>query len=69
MKGTFFINPVEINVEIDGEEFQQGDKINGSIRIIAQENTQFKIDDFSVSLAQGENKKIKKKRYQFFQSS
>ncbi len=60
MKGTFFQKPFEFNLELPGEQWVQGDELNGSLKLTDHSNGQTEIsENFGIALAIGKNKKVK----------
>ncbi|WP_417335056.1 hypothetical protein [Halobacteriovorax marinus] len=60
MKSTFFRKPLEFALEIEGENWKQGDPVNGSISISNHSNEEVDFSKFSIYLCNGDLKKIQK---------
>ncbi len=66
MKGTFFMKPLEFNIHILKESFEQGDMIKGEIKVYNHETADADLSSFGVMLALGDTKKIKNKQENAF---
>ena len=66
MKGTFFQKPLEFRLEVDGETWNQGDKITGSLNIKNHGADPAALSEFRVALAHGELKKVHAKSPEAF---
>lgn len=66
MKGTFFIKPLEFNIDIQGESFEQGNTITGAVKMKSHQGTVEGADQFGVTLALVDQKKIKNKKEDAF---
>ena len=61
MKGFFFQRPLEYHLATEGEAWEQGDKIQGTLRVKNGGNTAVDCEVLQVALAYGSFKKIKAK--------
>lgn len=61
MKGTHFQRPTELILNVHGEEWQQGDLIKGIFTVKNHGNEKLVLDNFGLTLAWGETKKVKAK--------
>lgn len=61
MKGFFFKRPLEYHLVAEGEEWEQGGEINGTLRVKNIENTAVNCELLQVGVAYGIFKKIKAK--------
>jgi hypothetical protein len=66
MKGTFFLKPLEFNIDIFGESFEQGGILKGNVALKKHGLVDNKISNYGVTLALGDCKKIKKKAEKAF---
>lgn len=64
MKGVFFQKPLEINLEVIGESWKQGDKIQGHLKITV--HGEANLEGWGVFLCQGPQKKVKSKDIKAF---
>ena len=58
MKGTFFSKPLEWNIETNGESWQQGDTLTGTLKVKNHGTDKIILDDMGVALAYADIKKI-----------
>ncbi len=61
MKGFFFQRPLEYHLTAEGEEWEQGDPIHGTLRVKNTGNNSVKLETLQTGLAYGVFKKIKEK--------
>ena len=61
MKGTFFKQPLEFSVEISGESFRQGESLKGVLLVRNHSDEEIDLEQFGVSLAQTDARKLKAK--------
>ena len=61
MKGVFFQKPLEFNIEIIGENFEQGDLIKGTAKVKNHDKGPIEMAQYGIILAHGEDKKSKKR--------
>jgi hypothetical protein len=61
LKGTFFLKPLEFNITIFGESFEQGELLKGNVILKKHDDCDLSLSDYGVILALGDLKKIKKK--------
>ncbi|MBT7609274.1 MAG: hypothetical protein HN576_05930 [Bacteriovoracaceae bacterium] len=66
MKGTFFLKPLEFNIDIFGESFEQGQILKGNMALKKHGPVEGTLSNYGVTLAIGDNKKIKKKDVKAF---
>lgn len=66
MKGTFFLKPLEFNVTIFAEKFEQGALIKGQVAVTNHDKTSSSASRLGVTLALGDSRKIKKKDVKAF---
>lgn len=66
MKGTFFQKPLEFRLQVDGESWNQGDKISGLLTAKNHGTESVAVDEFRVALAHGELKKVRVKSPEAF---
>ena len=62
MKATLFAKPLEYNLNVTGESWKQGEKVNGHITILNHNPEAVSIGNFSTFLAFGDLKKMKAKK-------
>ena len=60
MKGTMFDRPLEYTLNVSGERWRQGDKVQGALIIKNHSNESFKLSGIKLSLASGEYKDVRK---------
>ncbi|HXH30061.1 MAG TPA: hypothetical protein VNJ01_04555 [Bacteriovoracaceae bacterium] len=58
MKGTFFNKPLEWNIEVQGESWQQGSILTGSVKITNHGSESIDLSSAGVALAYAEIKKV-----------
>jgi hypothetical protein len=58
MKGTFFSKPLEWNIETQGESWQQGGELKGSVRLKNHGAEKIELSDCGVGLAHADIKKV-----------
>jgi hypothetical protein len=68
MKGTFFQRPLEFNILIDGETWNQGDSVQGTLTIKNHGSSPALVNDLRVDLAHGDLKKVRQKSPEAFKS-
>ena len=61
MKSTFFEKFIEYQIEVNGENWNQGEIINGEMKIVNRGNETLTLDSGNVILAYGLKKNIKDK--------
>ena len=61
MKSTFFEKNIEYQIEVDGESWNQGDIINGELRVRNMSNETLTLETTQLVLAHGLKKAIKEK--------
>ena len=61
MKSTFFENNIEYQIEVNGENWNQGEIINGELKIINRDNKELLLESAKIVLAHGLKKAIKEK--------
>jgi hypothetical protein len=61
MKGTHFQRPTELVLNIHGEEWQQGDLLKGVFLVKNHGTEALDLENFGVTIAWGENRKVKAK--------
>lgn len=61
MKGFFFQRPLEYHLIAEGEEWEQGGKIHGTLRVKNTENDSVNLEILQIGLAYGVFKQIKAK--------
>lgn len=62
MKGTLFKKPLEFQIQTDGEKWNQGESLNGTLSIKNHSKEAIDISSYGVYLAYGEIKKIQQKK-------
>lgn len=62
MKGTFFKQPLEFSVDIQGESFRQGESLKGSLLVRNHSDEELDLGQYGVSLAQTDAKKLKARK-------
>jgi len=62
MKGFFFQHPLEYHLVAEGEEWEQGDQIHGTLRVKNTANNSVTLEILQTGLAYGVFKKIKEKK-------
>ena len=67
MKGTFFQKPLELNLRIEGETWNQGDPVSGSLVIKNHGSEEVSLDEVKIQLAHGELKKVRLKSEDAFE--
>ena len=67
MKGTFFQKPFEFNLRVDGERWNQGDRITGTLIVRNHSPEKLPLDGVAVRLADGELKKVRQKANNAFE--
>jgi len=60
LKGTMFDRPLEYTLNVSGERWRQGDKVQGALIIKNHSNESFKLSGIKLSLASGEYKDVRK---------
>jgi len=66
MKGIFICGQLELELHVDGEEWLQGTRVKGQLKVRNREDQKKTITSFKVELAQGNKKKIKEKSISAF---
>ena len=61
MKSTFFENNIEYQLEVNGENWNQGEIISGQLQIINRYQKAFQIESVDIVLAHGLKKNLKEK--------
>ena len=61
MKSTYFRKPLEFSIEVDGENWKQGDDITGTIKVSSHSSESINFSEFGIFLCIGDQKKILKK--------
>ncbi len=61
MKAVFFNKPLELSLEIKGEKWHQGDKVEGSLSVKNHSGEDINLEKLGVLLAVGNTKKVKNK--------
>jgi sporulation-control protein spo0M len=61
MKGTFFQQPLELTLNVDGESWNQGDTISGKLIVKNHGAESLSLNDYGVRLSFGISKEIKAK--------
>ena len=61
MKSTFFNKPLEFSINIDGDNWKQGDSISGDVKISSHSSDPINFDQYGIFLCEGNSKKIKAK--------
>ncbi|MDA8792446.1 hypothetical protein N9N67_04325 [Bacteriovoracaceae bacterium] len=61
MKGIFFQKPLEFSLEVEGEEFLQGETLKGNLNITNHGKNEASIENVFIDLKFTENKKFKAK--------
>jgi hypothetical protein len=59
MKSTFFNKPLEFSINIDGDNWKQGDTISGNVSISSHEGSDIDFANYGIFLCNGNAKKIK----------
>lgn len=61
MRGTFFQKPLEMTLDIKGESWKQGDKVEGVLSLKTHADSTQLSENFGLTLALGDIKKFQKK--------
>ena len=61
MKGTLFQKPLEFNLEVPGEIWTQGSKVEGTLAVTNHGHEEISLDNIGVAIALGAVKKVKTK--------
>lgn len=61
MKGIFFQKPLEFSLEVEGEEFLQGETMKGNLTITNHGKNEASIENLQVNLMFADGKKVQKK--------
>jgi sporulation-control protein spo0M len=61
MRASFFQKTIEYSLEIDGETWQQGDKVSGQLVLKNHDTNELNLKDYGVYLTYAQNKKVQSK--------
>ena len=61
MKGTFFLKPLEVVINLEGEQWSQGDKVQGQLKIKNHGPDEINLNTFQMSYGLGQIKKVNAK--------
>ncbi|WP_127716375.1 hypothetical protein [Halobacteriovorax sp. HLS] len=59
MKSTYFNRPLEFAIDIEGDEWSQGDSLKGSVKVKNHSDENFDLSSYGIFLCKGNAKKIK----------